>query len=139
MLLRHRWFAATALGAVTFALVYVTASSLGITGAGLSAGAAPITSCDPDGVTTAFGAPSFDGTAYVVGTVTVSGIDRACVGRDLVIMLADGAGTQLAEQRHSDVTGGGYSGSGDALTIEFDFGPSAVRSDDVQTVFVSIF
>jgi hypothetical protein len=128
-----------ALGIVIFALVYVAASSLGIGGSSLAAGGVPISSCDPDGVTAIFSAPSFDGTAYVVGTVTVAGIDRACLGRDLVIMLADGSGAQLAEGRLEGQPDGVPGGAGDGLTLEFDFGPYAVRSDAVETVFVSIF
>jgi hypothetical protein len=138
MHVRHRWLLATALGSVIFAVTYVAAASLGISGGNLASGAALVESCDPDGVTTAFSAPAFDGTDFMVERVTVRGIDRACVGHDFVVMLADGSAVQLAEGRLLGVTSGAFGGSADALTLEFDFTASRIRSDQVQTIFVSI-
>ncbi|MCU1344394.1 MAG: hypothetical protein JWL70_660, partial [Acidimicrobiia bacterium] len=74
-------------GFATLGAVTASAASLGgITTSSLGASEATVTSCDTDGVTTAF-TPAFDNTAgvgkYTHGAVTVSGLNVACVGQTI--------------------------------------------------------
>jgi hypothetical protein len=139
MPLRRRWVVATALAGLIFTTSYAAAASLGVGASSLAAGAASVDACDPDGVTTSYAEPFYDGSGYDVGTITVAGIAADCVGRDFVVLLADASGTQLAEGRLTSVPDGSFGGSGEARTLPFDFSAQRVPIDRVQTVFVSIF
>ena len=79
---------AVVLAVLVFSLIAASAASLGgITTADIGAEVDVVASCDTDGVTVSFGT-TFDGTEYVVDSVTVSGIDAPCIGQDLSVTLS---------------------------------------------------
>ena len=89
----------TALGVSALAIAGITtawATGLGMQAQSLSAGTTTVARCDQDGVlgalTSAY-SPSMG--QFVVGTVTVSGIDAACAGQRLQLTLTDTAGAAL--------------------------------------------
>lgn len=79
--------------------VYAAAASLGgITSDSVGADDSAITSCDSDGVTTAY-TTAWDATdeRYEITTVTVGGIDVACNGLVAYVTLTDAGGAQIAD------------------------------------------
>lgn len=78
--------------------VYAAAASLGgITSDSVGADDTAITSCDSDGVTTAY-TTAWDATdeRYEITDVTVGGIDVACNGLIAYVTLTDVGGAQIA-------------------------------------------
>lgn len=97
---------------------FASASTLGgITNKGLGANDQVVASCDTDGVTTAYttrtstGAVSPGVTANTTGvhwdvaSVAVSGINAACAGEQLKIVIVNSAGTQLYAPAAKTVAG----------------------------------
>jgi hypothetical protein len=90
----RRKIAGAIAGLTVFGAVFASAASLGgITSGQVGADDAAVTSCDTDGVTTAY-TTSWDGTddRYEVTSVTVSGIAAACTTKTLSVSLTDGTG-----------------------------------------------
>jgi hypothetical protein len=90
----RRKIAGVIAGLTVFGAVFASAASLGgITSGQVGADDAAVTSCDTDGVTTAY-TTSWDGTddRYEVTSVTVSGIAAACTTKTLSVSLTDGTG-----------------------------------------------
>jgi hypothetical protein len=88
----RRKIAGAIAGLTVFGAVFASAASLGgITSGQVGADDAAVTSCDTDGVTTAY-TTSWDATddRYEVTTVTVSGIAVACATKTLSVSLTDG-------------------------------------------------
>jgi hypothetical protein len=115
------------------ATTFASAAGLGLTSHTLFATTAPA-QCDPDGVTT-----TRTVSGGIVETVTVEGIHAACIGADFAVTLADGSAAQLAERRLCDVPSGGFGGSGNALTLGFDFSSAAILDADAPGTHVAIF
>jgi hypothetical protein len=119
--------------AAVCATTFASAAGLGLTSHTLFATTAPAR-CDPDGVTT---------TRIVsegfVEIVTVEGIHGDCAGADFAVTLADGSAVQLAERRLCDVPSGSFGGSGNALTLGFDFSAAAVLDVDAPGTHVASF
>jgi hypothetical protein len=98
----RRAVVASLLGLTVGGGVLASAASLGVTGNTLGAGTVVIASCDTDGVTLKYGhtyvptvvTPGNPG-AYRTSSVTISGINVACVGKALDITLKDTAGAAL--------------------------------------------
>ena len=93
----RRTIAAVVAGFTVFGAVFASAASLGgITSGNVSADNTSVTSCDTDGVTTAY-TTSWDGTddRYEVTSVTVSGIANTCDGRTLSLSLTDASNNQI--------------------------------------------
>ncbi len=93
----RRTIAAVVAGFTVFGAVFASAASLGgITSGNVSADNTSVTSCDTDGVTTAY-ASSWDATdeRYEVTSVTVSGISDNCDGRTISVSLTDVGGAQI--------------------------------------------
>ncbi|MBK5288286.1 MAG: hypothetical protein JJE46_07450 [Acidimicrobiia bacterium] len=89
---RRRRGAILLLGIGAFGLAAASAASLGgLTSSSLGADNGAVSSCDSNGVTIAYGAPAYDGTAglYKISTVTVGGIDAACAGKTVAVTLSD--------------------------------------------------
>jgi hypothetical protein len=87
-------------GAVTFSIIYGVAASLGVSGNTLGAGTSSVTSCDPNGVSTAY-ASTYASTlgGYKVTNVTISGIATpGCDGKSMKVTLVGASDTALAEQ-----------------------------------------
>lgn len=95
---RPRRGAVVLLGLGAFGLAAASAASLGgLTTGSLGADNAAVASCDTNGVTLAYGTPTYDATSgvYRVSTATVSGIAAPCVGKTVSVTLADSAGASL--------------------------------------------
>ena len=98
----RRAIVASLLGLTVGGGILASAASLGVTGNTLGAGTIVIASCDTDGVILKYGhtyvptavTPGNPG-AYRTSSVTVSGINVACVGKALDITLKDTAGAAL--------------------------------------------
>src|SRR5713226_7747822 len=92
-----RLFTALTVGAALFAITYGAAASLGgVTVGNMGADAAPVTSCDTDGVNVSLESFSEDANAEptLVGLL-VNHIADACIGHRVVVIVADG-GTSAA-------------------------------------------
>ena len=116
--MKKRIILALGLAVVIGAGVFASASTLGgITNLSLGANDQVVTSCDTDGVTTAYttrtsaGAVSPGVTANTTGvhwdvaTVAVSGINAACAGSQLKIVVVNSAGTELYAPAAKTVAG----------------------------------
>jgi hypothetical protein len=93
----RRTIAGIVAGLTVFGAVFASAASLGgITSGNVGADNAAVTSCDTDGVTTAY-TTAWDGTddRYEVTSVTVSGIANACDGKTLSVSLTDVSSNQI--------------------------------------------
>jgi hypothetical protein len=93
----RRTIAGIVAGLTVFGAVFASAASLGgITSGNVGADNAAVTSCDTDGVTTAY-ATSWDATddRYEVTSVTVTGIANACDGKTLSVSLTDVSSNQI--------------------------------------------
>ena len=94
-----------AIGAISVlgALMIGSAAALTVNGGSIQAGSDVTLTCDADGVdvayTTAFVSPNF-----VITDVTVSGIDPACNGRALDVVLTQG-GASVATGTVASITG----------------------------------
>jgi hypothetical protein len=112
-------------------LVVASAASLGgVSVNQFGAGSAIVASCDDDGVALEWVIVFDDGSgAYVVTDVDVSGIDAACGGADLSMVLA-GGGARLA-------TGGPVTVADGASRIRVTLdGPAPVADVDTATVLL---
>jgi hypothetical protein len=95
--MRKRTLIAVLAGLAVFSGVYAMASSLGgVTSGKVGADNIAVTSCDTDGVSTAY-SPTWDATdkRYEIGTVTVSGVNDACDGQTLNVSVTDTSGAQV--------------------------------------------
>lgn len=95
---RRRRGAVILLGIGAFGLAAASAASLGgLTTGSLGADNGAVASCDTDGVTIAYGTPTYDAAAglYKVGSVTVSGIAAACNGKTVYVTLSDSTNASL--------------------------------------------
>jgi hypothetical protein len=84
-------------GLAVFSGVYGMAAGLGgVTSSKVSADNIGVTSCDSDGVSTAY-TSGWDATdkRYEVSTVTVSGVNDACDGLSVFVTLTDASGAQI--------------------------------------------
>ncbi len=118
---RRRRGAVVLLGIGAFGLAAASAASLGgLTTGSLGADNAAVASCDTDGVTLAYGTPTYDATSgvYRVSTATVSGIAAPCIGKTVYVTLADSAGASLGG-------GSGTLASGTSLTVTLSTSASA--------------
>ena len=100
----RRAIVASLLGLTVGGGILASAASLGVTGNTLGAGTVVIASCDTDGVALKYGhtysatlpvAPGVPG-SYRTTSVTISGINSACVGKSLDITLSGAGGALLA-------------------------------------------
>jgi hypothetical protein len=93
----RRKIAGIAAGLTVFGAVFASAASLGgITSGQVGADNAAVSSCDIDGITTAY-TTAWDGTddRYEVTTVSVTGINNNCDGRTLSVSLTDASNNQI--------------------------------------------
>ena len=85
-------------GIAAFGLAAASAASLGgLTSGSLGADNGAVSSCDTNGVSIAYGTPTYDATAgvYKVSSVSVSGIDAACAGKTVAVTLSDAGNASL--------------------------------------------
>jgi len=118
---RRRRGAVVLLGIGAFGLAAASAASLGgLTTSSLGADNAAVASCDTDGVTLAYGTPTYDPTTgvYKVSTATVGGIAAGCIGKTVYVTLADSGNASL---------GGGSAvlASGTSVTVTLSTSASA--------------
>lgn len=106
--MKKRILLALALAVAIGAGVFASATTLGgITNKNLGANDQVVAACDTDGVTTAYTTRSSTGAVspgvianttgvhWDVATVSVSGINAACAGEQLKVVVVNSAGTQL--------------------------------------------
>jgi hypothetical protein len=87
-------------GLAVFGGTFAFAAGLGgVTTGTVGDSATVVASCDTDGVTATFGAPSWDGTSqqYGMTTLDVTSINAACNGLGIRVTLKDGTGASLGE------------------------------------------
>lgn len=90
-------------GGALFAAVFGAAASLAVGGGTVQVGSDATLACDTNGVTVSYNI-DYRG---VVTSVQVNGIDAACAGNRLVVVLKDGSGTMIATGgKISPATGG---------------------------------
>jgi len=95
--MKKRTIIAAIVALVVFSTVYAMAASLGgVTSSAVGADNVAVTSCDSDGVSSAY-TTAWDATdkRYEVTAVTVSGVSDTCDGQTLSVSLTDSAGVQL--------------------------------------------
>ena len=134
---KRRILAGLLAGLSVFAVVVGMAASLGgITAQGLGADDSAITSCDSNGVSTAYTtAYSTTGTAgYKVGNVTVDGIADACNSATMSVTLTGAGGASLAQQSVTVAVNGGSGDTSDTLS----FAAANVLAESVTGVHVVI-
>lgn len=110
---RRRRGAVILLGIGAFGLAAASAASLGgLTAGSLGADNNSVSSCDTDGVTLAYGTPTYDATlgSYKVSSATVSGIAAPCIGKTVYVTLSDATGTNVG-------SGSAVLASGTSLTV----------------------
>jgi len=96
-----RLIVALLVGGVFFGAVYGLAAGLIVGGGAVQVGSDNTLQCDPDGVSVSYNI-DYNG---VVTSVQVNGIDSACDGNRLVVVLKDGFGDMFG-------TGGALTGGG---------------------------
>jgi len=87
-------------GLAVFGGTFAFAASLGgVTTGTVGDSATVVASCDTDGVTAAFGAPTWDATnkRYGLTTLNITSINAACNGLGIKVTLQDGTGASLGE------------------------------------------
>lgn len=87
-------------GLVVFGGTFAFAASLGtITTGTVGDSTTVVASCDTDGVTAAFGTPSWDATnkRYGVTSLNITSINTACNSDAIKVTLKDGTGASLGE------------------------------------------
>ena len=88
---------ALALGVVGVAgLSMASAANLDVTSNEIAAGSDQFADCDADGVTVAYGTPTFVSGEFVVGSVTIGDLDGTCSGTVYVQLLDDTTPTAVA-------------------------------------------
>ena len=95
-------------GLVVFGGAFAFAASLGgVTTGTVGDSATVVASCDTDGVTATFGAPSWDSVSkqYGMATLNVTSINAACNGLGIRVTLKDGTGASLGESTGSVAAG----------------------------------
>ncbi len=107
--------------AIVAGSVLAAAATLGLDAESLGAGNAAVTACDADGFS-----PSYTTVAGNVTTVTVGGIDAACVGGQLSVTLTDG-GFGIG-------SGGPVSVSGASVAVPLSPQPDGELVDGIHVV-----
>jgi hypothetical protein len=95
-------------GLAVFGATFAFAATLGgVTTGTVGDSATVVASCDTDGVTATFGAPSWDSTnkRYGLTTLDVTSINAACNGLGIKVTLTDGTGAQLGESTGTVASG----------------------------------
>jgi hypothetical protein len=85
-------------GTCAYAIAFASAATIGtVTDAGVGSGNTVIASCDTDGVNTAYGYSYSAATpGYNVTTVSVTGINPACNGKNISVTVAKSDGSTPA-------------------------------------------
>ena len=85
----RRWIVIGAAGVMAFSVVWAAAASLTVTSPSLGASTASVSSCDANGVATAYTTAYGNGDGrYEITTVTVSGVDDSnCDGKTISVAL----------------------------------------------------
>ncbi len=119
---------AIVVGLAVFGGTFAFAASLGgVTTGTVGDSATVIASCDTDGVTATFGAPSWDGTnlRYGLTSLNVSNINAACNGLGIRVTLKDSGGASLGESTGTVAAGAA------ALTFSPSVSAQSVTGIDV--------
>jgi hypothetical protein len=115
-------------GLAVFGGTFAFAAGLGgVTTGTVGDSATVVASCDTDGVTATFGAPSWDGTnnRYGLTTLDVTNINAACNGLGIKVTLKDNTGASLGEATGTVATGAA------SLTFSPSVSAQAVEGIDV--------
>jgi len=99
-----RFLIALLVGGAVFAAVLGAAANLSVGGGTVQVGSDGTLACDTTGVTVSYNI-DYRG---VVTSVQVNGIDAACAGNRLVVVLKDGSNTMIAAGGKVDPTSGGF-------------------------------
>ena len=128
--IRSRWLAGLTVATIVFGVAFAAAASLGVTSDGLSAGQDVVVSCDTNGVATSYTTAYDTGAnAYLVTTVTVSGVNNACDGIAYALSLEGPSGTA------NEFTGT-ISLSGNSFDV--DVSGAGIKASDVENVAIAI-
>jgi hypothetical protein len=98
--MKKRTTIAALVGLAVFASSFAFAAGFGgLTSGTIGAANVTVAACDSDGVSTSYGASSWDATdeRYEVATVTVSGVSDSCDGASMKVTVNDTGGAQLSE------------------------------------------
>jgi len=109
-LMKRRVLFATLLALTIFGAVYGFAATLNVSPTALSAGNASLPSCQgATAPTTAYGLTyqSSPAAGYYVTSVNVSGLNSACAGKTVSVVLTDSSNTSLASGNVAIPVGGG--------------------------------
>jgi uncharacterized membrane protein (UPF0136 family) len=95
---KKRLLVALAAAAVVFGAVYAVAASLNLTTDTLGAGTATVAACQSATLTASY-APSYSAAlpGYTAGTVTVSGLQASCYGKNFRLTLSGAGNASLGE------------------------------------------
>jgi hypothetical protein len=124
---RSRWLAGITAATIVFGVAFAAAASLNVTSDSLAAGQTAVVSCQTGAVNTSY-TTSYDVTvhAYVVNTVTVSGVSAACNNLAASVTIEGPSGTP-------------YTYAATAATGSFDVSVTdVVLAKDVVSVAVAI-
>ena len=104
---KKRLLIALAAAAVVFGAVYAVAASLNLTTDTLGAGTATVAACQSATLTASY-APSYSAAlpGYTAGTVTVSGLQASCYGKNYRITLSGAGNASLGEVTGTTPTAG---------------------------------
>jgi FlaG/FlaF family flagellin (archaellin) len=81
-------------GTLAYAIAFASAATIGtVTGGGLGAGNAAVTSCDATGLDTAYTSAYTTNVGYTVSTLNVSSFDAPCNGKTIQVTVAKSDGT----------------------------------------------
>jgi hypothetical protein len=128
--MKKRFFIGALALATVFATVFGFAATLSVGASGLAAGSNSVTSCDGDGVSTAY-ATSWDATdsRYEVTSVTVSGIADTCDNKSIKVALTNSSNLNLGDGSSTVPTGAGTS-----HVVAVSGGPAASAVTNVHVV-----
>jgi hypothetical protein len=132
--MRKKTLLALALSLAVFGGVFATANTLnGITSNTVSADNTTVASCDPDGVSAAYGT-AWDTTdkRYEITSVTVSGVAGTCDGETLNVSLTDSAGVQIGSGSVAIPTSAATS-----FTATMTTAPSAKLTENVHILIAA--
>jgi redox-regulated HSP33 family molecular chaperone len=128
--IRSRWLAGLTAATIVFGVAFAAAASLGVSSDGLSAGQDVVVSCDTNGVATSYTTTYDTGAnAYLVTTVTVSGVDVACDGVAYAITLEAPSGTANEFTGTITLSGGSF---------DVDVSGAGVDAGDVVNIAIAL-
>lgn len=132
--MKKRLLIALLAGGAVFATVFGVAASLNVTSDSLGAGDDQVASCDTDGVTATYITKYVPGPGFVVDAVKLTGVDNACDGQSVTVVLTGTINQQPNQALASEPVQIPTDSNSTDVTVDFDPEPAASAVEDVHVV-----